>query len=161
MFLACGSWCAHKGSSPLFDRCRTVLAFSQSIKPTRRVKPVEIGENQNSLTSNGCARANAFFPQRQSLQQEGLLIFENYKACCCDERCGTVESSTTAFIPVAWQCILPSGELWETVKTSRPLLATRHHANFLPPLLTEFPHLLRHLFTRRSRIKLCVGVPQK
>jgi hypothetical protein len=28
-----------------FYRCRTVLAFAQSIKPTERVKPVEIRGN--------------------------------------------------------------------------------------------------------------------
>lgn len=45
MFLACGSWCAHLGSSPLFHRCRTVLAFIKSIKPTACRNSVEMSGN--------------------------------------------------------------------------------------------------------------------
>jgi hypothetical protein len=38
------------------------------------------------------------FSQPQSSQQGLSLILENYKACCCDERSGIVESSTTAVV---------------------------------------------------------------
>ncbi len=60
MFLACGSWCAHLSSSPLFHRCRTVLAFPQSIKPTDCVNPVESQGNLFCPNSRFCGGATAF-----------------------------------------------------------------------------------------------------
>jgi len=55
---------------------------------------VEIGGKHNFSLSHSALKLGSNNPQQQS-PQEDILKLENYKACCCDERCESVETPET------------------------------------------------------------------
>src|SRR5258708_328479 len=93
MFLACGPWRSHCGSSLSFYCCRTLLVFSKSIKPDSLPSTVEMSYVHSLCTFQlTCPHAAWSLFTNSIITTKAFKNLENYKACCDDERCGNVES---------------------------------------------------------------------
>ena len=147
MFLACGSWCAHLGSSPLFHRCRTVLAFIKSIKPTACRSPVEI-------RGNLARQAPRRFHSNTSVFHNPYHNYKDFSRFLRTIRLVVVMSAVELW--KALQRLLSQGHSangprWRIVgigENALPRLVRSIKTKYLPPSSTEFPCFLQRLFTR-------------
>jgi len=106
MFLACRSGCGHCEVYPRLGlgrglRCSFLpLPYSTRFLPkykARRAAPL-CGNRWESLFhlagfALNTKRSNN--PQAPPIQQSPFRILESYKACCCDDRCESVDTSET------------------------------------------------------------------
>lgn len=109
------------GTRPILPKiycCRTLLAFRQSIKSAYRPSLVEISGKRTFRSIQSRTDLSQKFTNYNH-NNRLFLILNSYKACCCDERCESVESplsSTTAILSLT---SIAAYALWEPRKSSR------------------------------------------
>jgi hypothetical protein len=128
MFLACRSRCGHcdfalsqGGDAPYLvkiHRCRTVLAFCQSIKSAYRLSIVEISGKHAPGPAGSMCNPLGLKITSSITTSESFQFYRIYKACCCDERCEFVESPLTSTTSVCSLSAAPAQTLWEPRKFS-------------------------------------------